>query len=398
MKIENGQIRNFRLHAHHLDRLYPEDALETVAGACGLQNSPPGAWETALFNRIQGCASAMLQDALYEKKRLLQAWSYRGVPVVFPTDESDVFLSVLIAEHGEAPWIYTQGIALALDFLQMPFEALLEQAAEAAAYLDGHTVQSKETLDKTLAEIMRARLPAEKQRLWNAPSMYGNPQRHIVGEAVVSFLLRPLSFRSLVVFAERSGISPTFTSYRRWLGRTGTSKPEADQRLARKFLHCYGPATVDSLAAWLGCSQPQARRIWQSVAEEIVPVQTERKTGYMLAEDMQSLSAAGCPSPRILLLSAHDPYLDQRDRTILLENKALHQAVWKTVANPGAVIRAGRIIGIWKTKKMQNTLDLSIELWEAVSLQEKKHLEILAEDLAAFRRLRLRNYTAERKY
>lgn len=49
MEITAGQVRAFRLRAHHLDEKRPMDELLRAAGACGLQNTPPGAWETALF-------------------------------------------------------------------------------------------------------------------------------------------------------------------------------------------------------------------------------------------------------------------------------------------------------------------------------------------------------------
>ena len=71
--------------------MLPSGQIETAAGACGVQNSPPGAWETALFNRVEGCTLPELHDALYRRKTLLQAWSYRGVPVVFPAAESEIF-------------------------------------------------------------------------------------------------------------------------------------------------------------------------------------------------------------------------------------------------------------------------------------------------------------------
>lgn len=88
---------------HHLDKKIPPESILEAAGACGLQNSPPGAWETALFNRLEGCPLQELRESLYARKILLQAWSYRGVPVVFPTEESSVFLSSLIARQGEEP-------------------------------------------------------------------------------------------------------------------------------------------------------------------------------------------------------------------------------------------------------------------------------------------------------
>lgn len=80
---EFEQIRAYRLRAHHLDQQLPSNGLERAAGACGLQNSPPGAWETAAFNRLADCTLEGLRAALYEEKNLLQAWSYRGVPSGF---------------------------------------------------------------------------------------------------------------------------------------------------------------------------------------------------------------------------------------------------------------------------------------------------------------------------
>ena len=148
MDVTCGQVRAFRLRAHHLDHKLPPGQLEQAAGACGIQNSPPGAWETAAWNRVEGCTRAELGRALYEEKTLLQAWSIRGVPLVFPTGESGVFLAALSARVGEEPWIYTRGIGLALEFLGLDFNDLLPLALAAADTLRERTVRSKEELDR----------------------------------------------------------------------------------------------------------------------------------------------------------------------------------------------------------------------------------------------------------
>ena len=357
MDIRAQAVRSFRLRAHHLDKMLPSGQIETAAGACGVQNSPPGAWETALFNRVEGCTLPELHDALYRRKTLLQAWSYRGVPVVFPTAESGIFLSPLAALKGEAPWIYTRGIALALEHLQMSFDSLLPLVKQAAGYLDAHTVQGKETLDRVLADAVREHLPSEKRTLWDAPSMYGAPDRQTVGGAAVSFLLRPCSFSGLVVFGCRQGGSPTFASFRSWLGRAPETPPDADRLLVRKFLHCHGPSTPALLAEWLGCSPAQARRLWNSVAQELEPVSVEGKARWLLSADRDALAHPCGPQERLLLLGPHDPYLDTRDRDVLLPDKALQKLVWRTVGNPGAVVLDGRISGMWTARTVR---DLSL--------------------------------------
>ena len=107
MELSQTRVRALRLHAHHLDKPLPAGGLLQAAAACGLQNSPPGAWETAAFNRVEDCSVCSLHTALHHDKTLLQAWSYRGVPVVFPTRDAGVFLTPLCARPGEAPWMRT---------------------------------------------------------------------------------------------------------------------------------------------------------------------------------------------------------------------------------------------------------------------------------------------------
>ena len=374
--------------------MLPSGQIETAAGACGVQNSPPGAWETALFNRVEGCTLPELHDALYRRKNLLQAWSYRGVPVVFPTAESGIFLSPLAALKGEAPWIYTRGIALALEHLQMSFDSLLPLVKQAAGYLDAHTVQGKETLDRVLADAVREHLPSEKRTLWDAPSMYGAPDRQTVGGAAVSFLLRPCSFSGLVVFGCRRGGSPTFASFRSWLGRAPETPPDADRLLVRKFLHCHGPSTPALLAEWLGCSPAQARRLWNSVAQELEPVSVDGKARWLLSADRDALAHPCGPQERLLLLG-HDPYLDTRDRDVLLPDKALQKLVWRTVGNPGAVVLDGRISGVWTARTVRDRLELSVTAWQAFSARQQSMLEIRAQEYAAFRGLSLLKYTLE---
>ncbi|MCQ5385895.1 winged helix DNA-binding domain-containing protein [Hungatella hathewayi] len=390
------QIRIFRLRSHHLDAVYWKSETDRLVGACGMQNTPPGAWETALFNRVPDCTLSDMEHLLYEQKTLLQAWSYRGTPVVFPVSESSAFLSALIPDEPE-PWIYTQGITLALDYLQMDSDSLLEMLKQVIPQLDDHVIVSKSALDQTLAGWMTPLIPVQKRELWNQPSMYGSPDIQTVGGAVVSFLLRPCAFHGLVVFGKRDGISPTFTSFKNWTGSPLPPDRDAKKKLVRKYLHCYGPATADMFASWLGYSGKQARRMWNTISEELEPVTVFGKKAFILSEDRERLFAPasftgkhpGDLQRNLLLLGGHDPYLDQRDRAVLQPDKTLQKQIWKLVTNPGAVVYRGEVIGIWTTKKKAKGMDIKMTLWTDAA--GKTPLQNLAEEYAAFRQQALMN-------
>ena len=388
-EISIEQIRNFRLGAHHLDKEYKKTDMEKLTGACGMQNTPPGAWETALFNRIPDCSLTEMEYLLYKEKTLLQTWSLRGIPVVFPALESDVFLSALIPQEDE-PWIYTAGITLALDFLQMGFHELFEILQQVIPQLDHCTVISKTSLDQNLAEWMLPLLPEKKRALWTQPSMYGSPDKQTVGGAVVSFLLRPCALKGLVVFGGRQGTSPVFTSYKNWTGYSFTPNKDACKKLMRKYLHCYGPATPNHFAAWLGCSGKQARRMWKTVSEETEPVMVFGKKTYILSSDKERLLSPDSLQRELLLLGGHDPFLDQRDRAVLQPDKTVQKQIWRFVSHRGTGQHRGEIIGIWTGKKKNKGMEIKITLWNTVP--EKQKLQNLAEEYTVFRNTNLSGF------
>ena len=387
-----AQLLAHRLHTHHLDTPLPARSLCAAAGACGLQNSPPGAWETAAFQRVAEVSVASLHEALCHDRTLLQAWSWRGAPVVFPTRDAAVFLTALLPRPGEEPWIYTRGLRMALDLLDMEADALLPLVQRAAKCLEEETIQSKEMLDRCLADRVRPMLPADRRERWDAPSPYGSPDRQTLGGAVVSFLLRPCSFAGLVVFGVRQGTHPTVTSPARWLG---SPLPAADldaagRELVRRFVHCYGPAAPQDLIDWLGCCPAQGRRLWDSAAGEMAPVLAEAKRRWMLAEDLDALDALpDAQTAPTLLLGPHDPYLDPRDRELLLPDKRLRRLVWKPVGNPGVVLCGGRVAGIWKSKTQRGRLQLTVTLWQPPAPGLENTIRQRAEQYAAFRLMEL---------
>ncbi|MFR5078148.1 MAG: DNA glycosylase AlkZ-like family protein [[Clostridium] innocuum] len=98
--ITREEVRSHLYHAQHL--VIPADSLQAAAGVCGFQNSPPGTWLCAAFNRLPACSVQQLQQELDEGEGIVQAWSLRGAPWIFPLSDASVFLDALCAKEGEA--------------------------------------------------------------------------------------------------------------------------------------------------------------------------------------------------------------------------------------------------------------------------------------------------------
>ncbi len=105
--------------------------------------------------------------------------------------------------------------------------------------------------------------------------------------------------------------------------------------------------------------------MWAEVADELAPVKVLGKHAFVLACDLERLMKPELLERDTLLLGPHDPYLDQRDRAVLLADKAKQRRVWTTVSNPGAVVHRGAVVGLWKARKHSGRLEMEAELWEA---------------------------------
>ncbi|MFT8337418.1 winged helix DNA-binding domain-containing protein [Schleiferilactobacillus harbinensis] len=384
MVISDEQYRQFRVRTHHLAQRLPAQQLLTAAGTIGFQNSPPGAWEQAVFNRIADITAAELRAMLEEQKSLLQAWSFRGAPAVFPTQDAAVFLNALVAEKNEDPWIYTAGLVPSLPQLGIDYTTLLTVVGQATkAVLADKTITGKGQLDAAIADAVAADLPAAKQAAWQQPSPYGAKQT--LGEAAVSFMLRPASFQGLVVFGKRSGQSPSFTSPQHW-GVDWPQESGALRELAWRYVHAYGPTNRQEFTKWLGCSTAQGQRLWALIAGEVTAVDA----GSVLTTDLSEFQKTVVPAGTLRLLGPHDPYLDANGRDLLLPDKKLQRKVWRTVGNPGAVLLDGQIVGVWRQRKQGKQLSMTVDSFRPLTGELKQKITEQAEMYAVFLKMALK--------
>jgi hypothetical protein len=128
----------------------------------------------------------------------------------------------------------------------------------------------------------------------------------------------------------------------------------------RRFLGFYGPATAGAFAEWAGVAKPHAQRLWAEVATDLVEVRAGRTKAWLLRADVPALESPPAATG-VRLLPPGDPFLWKPNRPLLAPDPELRKRLFRPVASPGAVLRDGRVAGLWRVKAKGRTSELTIE-------------------------------------
>lgn len=383
-EVDTDHVIAFRVAAHHLHERLPSRAMLDAAGACGVQDSPPGSALLALHARVAGVEPTSVTDAV-EDRSLFHTWAMRGAPYLFPTSDLGVFTSGVLPLDEKAGRRFIQGVDPALDQLDMSLSETTDRTRSVVRdVLAGRRLAINE-LGAEAAEAIAADLPTATRRVWEAegPHAKGQP----LGEAVVHFCLRILTLEQLVCFAHREGNKLPFVLTDEWLeaepaeGDTGDA---ARAELARRYLRCYGPSTQADLARWMGLASSDAQRWWSAVEAELTQVRVEGRDCWLLTEDLDTLTSPP-DATGVRLLPPRDPLLQLRDRETLVADKGLHRQIWKSVGEPGTVMVDGRLAATWRPRKSGRRLSITVEPFAKLTSAHREQIETEAEVVATLR-------------
>ncbi|MHB1293776.1 MAG: winged helix DNA-binding domain-containing protein [Anaerolineae bacterium] len=382
--LDRERVLAFRLAGQHLAQRLAPGSLAEAAGACGLQNSPPGSAELALFARVEGLAPETFERAVSADRTLLQIWSLRGAPYVVPARDAAPFTTGLLPQSEECLRAFIMGAEPALARLGLSGTEVVQRTAGAMqVVLDGRTLPFRQ-LSTELAAYIARDLPAAQLEAWGSPSGYAPGQP--LGEALVHFALRLVALQGTLCFADRIGREAGLARTDQWLGAPlpGVATAAARAELVRRYLHCYGPSNPEHLAVWTGVSPAQALASWALVEPELAPVTWLGRTAWLLAADLPRLRDAPRPTG-VRLLPPYDPYLSQRERDTLLPERRVHRRVWLRNGNPGAVLVDGEIAGLWRPCKQGRRLIVTIEPLVDIPAGVRTEVAAEASRLASFR-------------
>lgn len=167
--------------------------------------------------------------------------------------------------------------------------------------------------------------------------------------------------------------------------------PKALARLARRYLELLGPANVGEFAGYLEARRGDVAEFWPDDLEE---VSVDGRRTWMPADRMDALREA--PEPDLVrLLGPFDPYLQARDRDLIVPDNAVRKTLWPVLGRPGALLVEGEIAGTWRTKESGAKLTITVDalgplpasVWEQVDVQAERVAEVRgATDLTVTRK------------
>jgi len=63
------------------------------------------------------------------------------------------------------------------------------------------------------------------------------------------------------------------------------------------------------------------------------------------------------------LLGPFDPFLQTRDRSLLVPDPARAKELWPVLGRPGAVLADGEVVGTWRPRKSGRRLTVVVTPW-----------------------------------
>jgi hypothetical protein len=124
-------------------------------------------------------------------------------------------------------------------------------------------------------------------------------------------------------------------------------RTEGADRLVRAYLTLHGPAAPADAGGFFGSSGTAIKPAWP---DGLVEVTVGSRKAWLPEENAADLAAASLPDG-VRLLGPADPYLQARDRDLLVPDKAKAKTLWTVLSNPGAVVSGGEIVGTWRAKQ-----------------------------------------------
>jgi hypothetical protein len=361
MEVTRRQVLAFRLERHGLTGEGSADLLDHGVQDTGNDGA---AW-----------ALAVRRAPMLPESRALLAWTLRGAPHLYRRkDAADVALAT-------SPWSEADAAKRIFDAAKPLKDAGLSVLEALATVAEAMRAIVAEPMPKgEMSAALTAELPKPFLRTCgpcDAIHVYEMPFRL----AALQAGLELVPGTSPPVLRRVDGLEPLA------FGRSGT-EAKARFDVLRNHLRFYGPIDVKSAATFLDAPQKEVGAHWP---DDVVPVEVEGEAGerWVLAEDDDALADAAGRPKGVTLLAPFDPYLQLRDRELLVPDEAARKDLWRTIGRPGGLLVDGEVVGSWRPRTKGKRFEVTVTPWGSLTKAARKRTEDAAALLADFRGLEL---------
>jgi hypothetical protein len=162
---------------------------------------------------------------------------------------------------------------------------------------------------------------------------------------------------------------------------TMRTDPAALHRLITGYLQLLGPATQGEVAGYLDARRADLVEHWP---DGLAEVRVEGRDAWLPAEAVAQLRGAR-PPQLVRLLGGFDPYLQARDRDLIVPDKAVQKALWPVLGRPGALFVDGEIVGTWRPRAAGRKLTVTVEAFVPLPPSVWEQIEAEAQRVGAVR-------------
>ena len=353
-QLSEADIQRFRFHHQGLANK-ATDVSSIVRGLCAMQSQEWAAAQLAIRARSNGLTAEAIRHAREVQRSVVLTWTLRGTMHLVATADLHWQLDILGA-------VFIRKTERRYRQLGLGEDATRKRGAQ----LIQATLQKEGALHR--AAIAEAIAP------------HGIP---VEGQAI-HHLVRYTALAGLICFGPERDGELTYVSLDDWLGiqsRHHLNQQEALAELVRRYMEANAPATVHDLASWSGLPMAQVKAGFQTIADDLIEVETPDGTAWMLKQQ-QELSGSG----RIVrLLPRYDNYLlghKSRDFMVAPDYaKAIHPG--------GGLIRSclvvdGQARGIWRLEHKRDVSKVIVEAFTPLEDEIIPRLEAEAQDIGRF--------------
>ncbi|MEQ7126777.1 winged helix DNA-binding domain-containing protein [Actinopolymorpha sp. B11F2] len=363
LTVDRRQVLAYRVAAHGLARDV-KDPRDLGVLDLGIQDSQFGTARLALAARLPFVPTAAAGDPVSDETTYALLWSFRGAPhlhrrtdlpaltaALWPLDDADAMTRLASARKPMAQ----AGIS-GLEAFTAAAKAMRAVVTKA---LPKGEVSAGVTAALSDAYAYACRSCASTHVYGSIFQLVGLPAgvRHVPDRAPLTLV--PLEGRSRV---------PT--------------KAAGTVDVVRTYLRLHGPASAAEAASYLGTTQAKVRTVWP---DDLAEVSVEGRRCWLPEEQLLLLRKAS-RAPYVRLLPALDPFLQSRDRDLLVPDPGQQKVLWKILGNPGALLVDGEVAGTWRVRGTgKKRLTVTVEAFGTLSAKVRAAIDAEAARIAQLR-------------